>query len=80
MPDDPLVALALRLTDGESIDWNAESQSGSVDLALLQILKQIEAVARAHEGADTPSQGDGDLALSIVGRAYWGHLEIIELI
>ena len=53
MPDDPLVALALRLTDGESIDWKAESQSGSVDLSLLQILKQIEAVARAHEGADS---------------------------
>ena len=32
------------------------------------------------KSADTPNQGDGDLAPSIVGRAYWGHLEIIELI
>ena len=78
LPDDPLVALALRLTDGETIDWNAESQSGSVDLALLQILKQIEAVARAHESVDTPNQGD--VAPIIAGRAPWGHLEIIELI
>src|SRR4051812_26575851 len=78
MTDDPIVALALRLTDGESIDWNAESQSGSVDLALLQILKQIEAVARAHEGVDTSNQGE--VSPSPVGGPFCGHLEIIELI
>lgn len=78
LPDDPLVALALRLTDGESIDWKAESDSGSVDLSLLQTLKQIEAVARAHEGVDTANQGD--VSSSPVAGPFWGHLEIIELI
>ena len=78
MPDDSLVALALRLTDGESIDWKAESQAGLVDLSLLQKLKQIEAVARAHEGVDTLNQDD--VFPSRVGGPFWGHLEIIELI
>ncbi len=78
MPDDPLVALALRLTDGESIDWKAESEFASVDLSLLQRLEQIEAVARAHEGVDTTNQRD--VSPRPVGGPFWGHLEIIELI
>src|SRR4051812_45584249 len=78
MPEDPIFALALRLTDGESIDWNAESQSGSVDPALLQILEKIEAVARAHEGVATANESD--VAPRIVPGPFWGHLEIIELI
>ena len=78
MADDPLVALALRLTDGGPIDWKTESETGSVEPSLLQQLKQIEAVVRAHETVDALSQDD--VSPNPVGGPFWGHLEIIELI
>ena len=83
MPDDPLVALALRVTDGESIDWKAETQNGYLDLSLLHILQQIEAVARAHGSDNTPNTGDLIIPPGIVPAlpgAHWGCLEIVELI
>ena len=84
MPDDPLVALALRVTDGESIDWNVEIERESVAPSLVRVLQQIDAVARAHEH-DTPtdtyvSTGRPEVVSRLPSGSYWGHLEIIELI
>src|SRR5262249_44060282 len=84
LSDDPLVALALRLTDGESIDWKAELERGNLDPSLVQLLKQIDAVARAHEH-DTPTDTYvGTEPPCVVTRlpsgSHWGHLEVIELI
>ena len=84
VPDDPLVALALRVTDGESIDWNAEIERESVAPSLVRGLQQIDAVARAHEH-DTPTEtyvstGRPEVVSRLPSGSYWGHLEIIELI
>ena len=83
LPDDPLVALALRVTDGDSIDWKAETQNGYLDLSLLHRLQQIEAVARAHGTDATPQTGHEIIPPRIVAGmsgATWGCLEIMELI
>jgi len=84
VPDDPLVALALRVTDGESIDWKAEIERESVAPSLVRVLQQIDAVARAHEH-DTPTEtyvstGRPEVVSRLPSGSYWGHLEIIELI
>ncbi len=77
-PADPrLLDLALRLTDGEAVDWEEARQSGPDLGTTLERLRVLERLAREHRAA--PAEGVEDAAREPV-RFAWGPLRVLSLL
>jgi hypothetical protein len=79
---DPVTRLALRLTDGETIDWHAEAAAQQIDVRLLDQLCWIQALASVN--CQPPERFDSEGLGSLANRpgpddsVLWGDLFLIE--
>lgn len=72
--DPRLMDVALRLTDGEAVDWEQARESGQDLGSTLERLRVLELLAREHRG--TPAEG-AEAAASEPVRFAWGPLRVL---
>ena len=87
-PDDldDLIELALKLTDGDPVDWNAAQRDvADVDRAVVERLQQLGQLAAFHlvTGAEAPAPHDSIRSSATAAPdepVKWGPLEILDKI
>ncbi len=87
-PDDldDLIELALKLTDGDPVDWNAAQRDvADVDRAVVERLQQLGQLAAFHlvTGAEAPAPQDSIRSSATAAPdepVKWGPLEILDKI
>ena len=83
MSEDPLLEIALSVTDGAPVDWTAQdSRIAGEDRAPLQWLQQIHTLAQFQLNSEEATPADGSIRdgvdLPASAPLRWGPLEIIE--